>query len=159
MIKINYKYYLFKYHDNKIKKVLRFNKKEEMKKELVGKKLNKDAEYILTKISKEKSYTENKSDLSDKSNKLNIKLGPIKVVFKIMEINENGIMKPKYEKQTNSRGKMDPDKRNAQFVYISTSYYEKNGIKSTDIMEVSRWAILNKLEKRLLAPKFIDQIH
>jgi len=153
MIKINYKYYLFKYHDNKIKKVLRFNKRDEIKKELIGRKLNKDAEYILTKISKEKSYTENIS------NKLNIKLGPIKVVFKIMEINENGIMKPKYEKLTNNKGKLDPDKRNAQFVYISMNYYEKNGIKSADIMEVSRWALLNRLEKRLLAPKFIDQIH
>jgi hypothetical protein len=158
MIKINYKYYLFKFYDNKISKILKCNKKSELKEKLVGKRLNipqtGNVEFILVKLSKEKKFNPN-----EKKSGLNGMIGgPIKITFKIMEINDNNIMKPKYEKIKNSKGKNDPDKRNAQFVYIPMDYYENKGINNADIEQLSHWALLNKLEKRLLAPKLITQI-
>jgi hypothetical protein len=37
-------------------------------------------------------------------------------------------------------------------------YYEKNNIKLKDLKKIAELAFLNKLEKRLLAPKLITQI-
>lgn len=54
--------------------------------------------------------------------------------------------------------KKKEDKRAIQVIYYTLEYYEKNNIKLKDLKKVAELAFLNKLEKRLLAPKLINQI-
>ena len=74
-------------------------------------------------------------------------------------INDNNILKPLYEKITNSKGEPDPDRRNSQYLYITQEHYKKNGIKIDDLQKVALLAFQYKLEKRPLAIKIIDQIY
>ncbi len=154
-IKIKNKYYLFKYNveKQKIKKILEANKMSELKENIVGKSIDSSNEILLLKLSKEKKFNiqPNQSGL----NKL--VGGPIKIIFKVYEINDSNVLKPKYEKIKNKKGELDSDKRNSQFLYITMDYY-LSGIKTNDLELVALLAIQNKLEKRPLAPKLINQI-
>jgi hypothetical protein len=62
------------------------------------------------------------------------------------------------EKLPNKKGELDPDRRNSQYLYYTTEYYEANNIKSSDLKQVALLACGNKLEKRPLAVKLITQI-
>ena len=142
------KYYLYKYN-KVIKKVISGSNKKILQQ--LDLKDNKKYEYILLTLSKIKDYNKESKFIG----------GPIKITFKILETKTNRkgnvILVPKYEKQLNRKGEKDYDKRNAQFLYLTTEYLKKFNKK--DIKLVAELAIQNKLEKRLLAPKLIDQIY
>ena len=157
-IKISDKYWLFKFNIEKksVKKIGKSNGIRELKNQVIGKKL-KDFnlyEFILIKLSKESKYNP-----EDKSALAKLIAGPIKLTIKMYQITESGTLKPKYEKLPNKKGELDPDKRNAQYLYYTTEYYEENGIKSIDLKQVALLACENKLEKRPLAVKSITQIN
>ncbi len=154
-IKIKNKYYLFKYNveKQKIKKILEAKKISELKENIVGKSIDTSNEILLLKLSKEPKFN-NKSNQTGLNKLVG---GPIKITFKVYEINYSNIIKPKYEKIKNKKGELDSDKRNSQFLYIPMDYY-LGGIKTNDLELVALLAIQNKLEKRPFAPKLIDQI-
>lgn len=147
--KIENKYYLFEFNPNKnkIKKLVSSKNIKKLKEQIIGKSINENNEFILLKLSKEKRFNE--------SNKLIG--GPIKITVKIFEF-LNNILIPKYEKILNRKGELDPDKRNAQFLFITKEYLD-NGINDKDLEKVALMAIKNNLEKRPLAPKLINQIY
>ncbi len=155
-IKINNKYLLFKFNPikNKIKKITDGNKMSVIKENVIGKKISSDNEVILLKLSKEKKFNPNASNNLGK-----LIGGPIKITFKIFEITASHSLKPKYEKLPNKKGELDSDKRNSQFLFITLEHYVNHGIKTSDMELVALLAAQFKLEKRLLAPKLIDQIY
>ncbi len=157
-IKILNKYWLFKFNTekNSVKKIGKSNSISELKEKIIGKKISNHNKYefVLVKISKEPKYNP-----SDKSALAKLIAGPIKVTIKMYGITETGTLKPKYEKLPNKKGELDPDRRNSQFLYYTTEYYEKNNIISTDLAKVASLACQNKLEKRPLAVKLITQIN
>ena len=72
--------------------------------------------------------------------------GPIKVDIEFLEISKRGaIKKNKYETRNNH-------------LFYTTKYLDKHKISKKDFKKIVSLAIDNKLEKRLLAPKTIDQI-
>ncbi len=156
-IKINAKYWLFKFNTEKntIKKVGKSNGIRELKEQIIGKKIKnfESYEFILIKLSKEPKFNP-----EDKSALAKLIAGPIKVTIKMYGITESGTLKQKYEKLPNKKGELDPDKRNAQYLYYTPEYYEANNIKSDDLKQVAILACANKLEKRPLAVKLITQI-
>ena len=157
-IKITAKYWLFKFNTDKksIKKIGKSNGIRELKTQVIGKKLKNFNlyEFVLIKLSKEPKYKP-----EDKSALAKLIAGPIKLTVKMYELTESGTLKPKYEKQPNKKGELDTDKRNAQYLYYTTEYYETNNIKSEDLKKVALLACENKLEKRPLAVKLITQIN
>jgi hypothetical protein len=155
-IKIKNKYLLFKYNPEKtkIKKITEGNKMGEIKEQVIGKKISSNNEVILMKLSKEKKFNPNASNNLGK-----LIGGPIKITFKVYEITSNHSLKPKYEKIPNKKGELDSDKRNSQFLFITIDHYISKGIKTSDMELVALLAIQFKLERRLLAPKLIDQIY
>ena len=155
-IKIKNKYVLFKYNKNeeKIKKVVESNKISELKEKIIGKKIGEKYEILLMKLSKEPKY--NEKNINTALGKLIG--GPIKITFKMYSINDNNILKPLFEKTTNSKGELDTDRRNSQYLYITQEYYIKNGIKIEDLEKVALLAFKFKLERRPLAVKLINQI-
>ena len=59
---------------------------------------------------------------------------------------------------TKNKLKKKEDKRDIQIIYYTLDYYKKNKIKTKDLKKIGELGFLNKLEKRLLAPKLITQI-
>jgi hypothetical protein len=157
-IKISNKYWLFKYNmeKNTIKKFTKSNSISELKSNIIGKKINPTDKYefILIKLSKEPKFNP-----SDKSTLAKLIAGPIKLTIKMFEITDNGILKPKYEKLLNKKAQLDSDRRNAQFLYLTSEYLEKNKINSADLGKVALLGCQYKLEKRPLAVKSIAQIN
>lgn len=151
---IKNKYYLFKFNTEN-KKIKFFAKSKTiggLEESLADFKSSNYTKYewVLLKFSKvPEFYTDN--------SKIKTIGGPIKISIKIYQLSKTNKLKQKYEKELNRFGKLDPDKRNAQFLYITDEYYKK-GIKSKDIESVGLFAVQNKLEKRLLAPKLINQV-
>jgi len=156
-IKIKNKYILFKYNKNEdiIKKVTESKKISELKEKIIGKKIGEKYEILLMKLSKEPKF--NEKNINTALGKLIG--GPIKITFKMFIINDNNILKPSYEKTTNSKGELDSDKRNSQYLYITQDHYIKNGIKIEDLKKVALLAFKFKLERRPLAVKLINQIY
>ena len=156
-IKIKNKYILFKYDKNqeKIKKIAESKKISELKEKIIGKKIGEKYEILLMKLSKEPKF--NEKNINSPLGKLIG--GPIKITFKMFTINDNNILKPSYEKTTNSKGELDSDKRNSQYLYITQEHYIKNGIKIEDLEKVALLAFKFKLERRPLAVKLINQIY
>jgi hypothetical protein len=156
-IKIANKYWLFKFNTekNSIKKIGKSNGIRELKEQIVGKKIKnfESYEFVLIKLAKEPKFNP-----EDKSALAKLIGGPIKLTIKMYGITESGTLKPKYEKVLNKKGELDPDKRNAQYLYYTPEYYEANNIKSDDLKKVALLACANKLEKRPLAVKLITQI-
>jgi hypothetical protein len=152
-IKLKYKYYLIKFSKEKKKAKFLFGAKkmEEIKKKIVGVEMKENDEIILIKLSKEKKFTNKTTGM--------VKLigGPIKLSIKIFELTPNSVLKLKHEKQINRSGEYDTDKRNAQFLYLTTDYLTSE-INNKDMELVGLLAGENKLEKRPFAPKLIDQI-
>ena len=156
MEKIKNKYVLFKYNKNEevIKKIVESKKISELKEKIIGKKIGEKYEILLMKLSKEPKF--NEKNINTPLGKLIG--GPIKITFKMYLINDNNILKPLFEKTTNSKGELDTDRRNSQYLYITQEHYIKNGIKIEDLEKVALLAFKFKLERRPLAAKLIDQI-
>ena len=159
-IKIVNKYWLFKINTekNSVKKVGESNGIRELKFQIIGQKLKdfNSYEFVLIKLSKEPKYNP-----EDKSPLAKLIAGPIKVTIKMYGITESGTLKPKYEKLPNKKGELDPDRRNSQYLYLTEAYYsESNGSRnmSKDFKQLALLACTNKLEKRPLAVKLIDQV-
>jgi hypothetical protein len=155
-IKIPWKYYLIKYNQtkNKIKTITKSKKMETLKEQIKGTLIGPNYELVLLKLSKEPKFKpDNKTGLGKLIG------GPIKITLKIYELTEHSVLKPKYSLVLNKKGEPDPDKRNAQFLFITNEYYQSKGIIQSDLEKVALLAIQNKLEKRPLAPKLIDQIY
>lgn len=155
-IKIENKYWLYKFNTvkNSVKKIGESNGIRELKEQIIGKQFedSNSYEFVLIKLSKEPKYNP-----EDKSPLAKLVAGPIKVTIKIYEITESGVLKQKYEKLPNRKGELDPDRRNSQYLYLTESYYS-NGIKAKDFKQLALLACANKLEKRPLAVKLIDQV-
>lgn len=154
-IKIPYKYFLISYNEakNKIKTVLKSKKMETLKEQIKGKKVSPENQILLLKLSKEKNFKDN-----NKTGLNKLIGGPIKITFKMYQLTESMVLKKKYESTLNRKGEPDPDKRNAQFLFITKEYYQSNGVVQEDLEKVALLAFKNKLEKRPLAPKLINQI-
>lgn len=152
-IKLKYKYYLIKFSKEKKKAKFLFGAKklDQLKQKIIGINMKETDEIILIKLSKEKKFNGKSAAMS------NIIGGPIKLSIKIFELSPNSVLKLKHEKQLSRSGEYDEDKRNSQFLYLTTDYL-KSEIKNKDMELVGLLAGENKLEKRPMAPKLIDQI-
>ena len=143
--KIN-KYYLFTNNlkKNKISLVATHNNKKETFNILKNKldKINSekysDFSLILIKIAKVKFNPEHP---------IKMVFGPVKVDINFFQLSKRGAIKVnKFETRNNH-------------LFYTIKYLEKNKIKTKDFKKIVELAIINKLEKRLLAPKTIEQIH
>jgi hypothetical protein len=136
------KYFFYKINTltNKVSLINKGDKKTELSKE-VNKTLKNQDKYqiMLLKIEKVKKW--------NPKIPANILGGPIKISFTFFDITKKLKIKKK------------EDKRAIQIIYYTLEYYEKNNIKLKDLKKVAELAFLNKLEKRLLAPKLITQIN
>ena len=136
------KYFFYKINTltNKVYLINKGDKKSELSKE-VNKTIKNQDKYqiMLLKIEKVKKW--------NPKIPANILGGPIKISFTFFDITKKLKIKKK------------EDKRAIQIIYYTLEYYEKNNIKLKDLKKVAELAFLNKLEKRLLAPKLITQIH
>jgi len=136
------KYFFYKFNalTNKVYLINKGDKKSELFKE-VNKTIKNQDKYqiMLLKIEKVKKW--------NPKIPANILGGPIKISFTFFDITKKLKIKKK------------EDKRAIQIIYYTLEYYEKNNIKLKDLKRVAELAFLNKLEKRLLAPKLITQIH
>ena len=156
------KYFFYKINTltNKVSLINKGDKKTDLSKE-VNKTLKDQDKYqiMLLKIEKVKKWNPKipANILGGPDNFLlkekNIQLGenlfspgPIKLSFTFFDITKKLKIKKK------------EDKRAIQIIYYTLEYYEKNNIKLKDLKKVAELAFLNKLEKRLLAPKLITQI-
>lgn len=136
------KYFFYKINalTNKVSLINKGDKKTDLSKE-VNKTLKNQDKYqiMLLKIEKVKKW--------NSKIPVNILGGPIKLSFTFFDLTKKLKIKKK------------EDKRAIQIVYYTLEYYEKNNIKLKDLKKVAELAFLNKLEKRLLAPKLITQIN
>lgn len=138
------KYYLFIKKDSKIS----FIGNNSNKKEIFNYFKNK----YLSKISKSKYDNINLILLKIKKVAYNPKqpikmvFGPIKIEINFFELSKRGAIKTnKYETRNNH-------------LFYTTKYLDKHKISKKDFRKIVSLAIDNKLEKRLLAPKTIEQI-
>jgi len=138
-IKIKNKYVFFKFDGIKVSSINKGNSKTELTKEINKKNLIKKPQIMLMKIEKKKEWTP--------KTPINMIGGPIKISFIFMTLTD----RLKIKKQE--------DKRAIQIIYYTLDYYEKNNIKSKDLKKIAELAFNNQLEKRLLAPKLINQIN
>ena len=72
--------------------------------------------------------------------------GPIKVEINFFELSKRGAVKSNKLEARNNH------------LFYTIKYLEKNNISTKDFKKIVQLAIDNKLEKRLLAPKTIEQI-
>ena len=143
-LKLKNKYYFFKINKktNKVSSLNKGNSKSELTKDIYkNKKINSDYEVVLFKFEFVKEWH------PDKKIPINMIGGPIKIKFDFFSVSPKNKLK-KVE-----------DKRIVQMIYYTLDYYKKNKIKSLDLKKVAELAFLNKLEKRLMAPKIITQIN
>lgn len=112
---------------------------KETKLKIKNMKLSEDNVIIKLKISKNK-------DKVDAKSKLKLKSGPIRVDIIIFNITKRkSIKKAEYDKRTN-------------FLFYTEKYLKENGLKEKDFKRIAKAAFLDKLEKKLIAPKLINQI-
>lgn len=141
-IKIEYKYYMFKSNKekNKITLIGYSTSKKEILNTLKQNKIKIENDIVLIKLEKTKWTPTTKIPA-------NMLSGPIKVFFSFYTIS----IKNKIQEN-----KEDP--RAVQFLFYTYDYYLKYKIRIKDLKKLSKLAFVNKLEKRLLAPKLITQI-
>ena len=139
-IKIEYKYYMFKSNKekNKITLIGYSTSKKEILNTLKQNKIENDI--VLIKLEKTKWTPTTKIPA-------NMLSGPIKVFFSFYTVNIKNKIRENKE-----------DPRTVQFLFYTYDYYLKHKIKTDDLKKLSKLAFVNKLEKRLLAPKLITQI-
>ena len=138
------KYYLYSYNKKKIKLINSNNNKKELileskKKYFSGivKDKRENITIVILKIKKVK-FNENQP--------IKMIFGPIKVEINFYQLSKRGSIKEnKYETRNNH-------------IFYTKKFLEKKKILKKDLKKIVDFAINNKLEKRLLAPKVIDQI-
>jgi hypothetical protein len=142
-IKIENKYLFFKFNSEKNKIILieKGNSKSELIKSINKKNINNKYDILLMKLEKKKEWSLNTKI------PINMLGGPIKISFLFFTLTNKNKLKNK------------EDARSIQILYYTWEYYQKYNIKTKDLKEVAKLSFLNKLEKRLLAPKLIDQIN
>ena len=141
MLNIKYKYYLVfpkkKYKIISKNNNLRILLKEGKEKIFKNKDKYVDLKVVLLKLTKQK-IVKNES-------KIKLYTGPIKVEMFNYKITKRGTIKLNEKSKSN-------------LLFYTDKYLEKNKIKSKDLMKIGKAFDLDKLEKRLLAPKLINQI-
>ena len=138
-IKIKNKYIMFKMNDKKtVSSITKANTKEELKDNLKNKTIPLDTDIILITLEKTNWVPDTKISI-------NMLGGPIKVLFTFYTF-----------KKSIKKNKDDP--RAVQFLFYTYDYYLKNKIKINDLKKIANLAFQNKLEKRPLAKKLINQI-
>lgn len=134
---IKYKYFLI-FPNKKFKIVDKNNNKAELfknaNKKLNKKKLIENTDFILLILEKNKNI-----------NSL-AKTGPVKVNIVFFKTSKRGAIK------------LDKKDKRSNLLFYTEDYLKKNKIKSKDLRKVAKAAFNNKLEKRLFAPKLINQI-
>lgn len=133
------KYYLFIKKDSKIVSFGNNSNKKELFDSFKNKYINKydGINLILLKIYK---VTYNPKQ------PIKMIFGPIKVDINFFELSKRGAIKTnKYETRNNH-------------LFYTTEYLDNNNISKKDFKKIVNMASDNKLEKRLLAPKTIEQI-
>ena len=138
------KYYIFVQKKERLSLIDKNNNKKEIfsiLKNKLKKKINKnnfsDYTIILLKI---------KSVKYDENQPIKMIFGPVKVEINFFELSERGAIKTnKYETRNNH-------------LFYTTKFLEKNKIKQNEFKKIVEMAVKNKLEKRLLAPKVIEQV-
>ena len=134
---IKNKYYLI-FPNKKFKIINKNNIKTKIfkntNKKLNKKKLTENTDFILLILEK------------NKNNNSLAKTGPVKINILFFKTTKRGAIK--IDKK---------DKRN-NLLFYTEDYLKKNKIKSKDLKKVAKAAFNNKLEKRLFAPKLINQI-
>lgn len=146
-MKLKYKYYLIYPNHKKFITLGKNNNKSELfklTKTKIKKNLKKYAvkDIILLRLKIVKEY---KPIL--KSKKKLIKIGPIKVEVIYYQITKRGNIK------------MDKFEKRGDMLFYTEKYLDKKGILIKDLKRIVKASINNKLQKKLLAPKFIDQIN
>lgn len=138
------KYYLFIHYKNKIKLASNSNNKTDVFKifknkmqDIIKKENYHMVTLILLKISKV---------MYDPNSKIGIIGGPIKIDINFFYLSNRGAIK------TN-----DNEKRNNHLFY-TPQFLEKNKVSKSHFKLIAEKAYLDKLEKRTLAPKTIEQI-
>ena len=141
-IKIENKYLFFKFDlkNDKLSLIEKGNSKSELIKNINKKTIKQKYEIILMKLEKVKEWS-----LQSKI-PINMIGGPIKISFLFFDLTNKNKVKHK------------EDSRSIQIVYYTWEYFQKNNIKLSDLKKVAKLSVSNKLEKRLLAPKLIEQI-
>lgn len=137
--KIN-KYYLYVVKNNKVKFIDSQNNKSELFKILKNKYQKNYSDYsiVLIKIKK--------VDFNPKQ-PIKMVFGPIKLEIDFFQFTERGAIKMnQFEKRNNH-------------LFYTIEFLEKNKISKSQFKKIINLALNNKLEKRLLAPKTIDQIN
>jgi len=148
-VSIKNKIFMFKFspEKNTISKMVEGNDMKKVKNKLVGKKIGLKDEIIKIKLSHVSSFDPNKT-----GNLSYLTGGTVKINFKMYHLEGKSLKA--------MRNKMnDFDIRTSQFVFITLEHYEKHGIRLSDLKDVALLAAQNKLEKRLTAPKLINQIY
>jgi hypothetical protein len=138
-INVKNKYIFYKFNTKTVSTIAKGINKKELIENMKDKKISDNYDVLLMKIEKKKEWTPKIP--------INMLGGPIKVSFSFYTVTNKG----KLKKQEDSRG--------IQIIYYTLDYYQKNKIKSEDLKKIALLAFLNKLEKRLLAPKLITQIN
>ena len=138
------KYYIFIKKKEKLSLIAKNNNKKEIfdilknkLKNKINKENNSNYSVILLKL---------KNVKYDINQPIKMIFGPIKVEINFFELSPKGAIKTnKYETRNNH-------------LFFTTKFLDNNKIKQTDLKKIVELAINNKLEKRLLAPKVIEQI-
>lgn len=138
-VKNKYIFYKFNPTTNIVNIVSKGNSMKELKENSKDKKFNN--EVLLMKIEKARDWSP--------TTKIPVNMlgGPLKISFSFYTVTDKGKLKKK------------EDVRGIQIIYYTLEYYNENKINSKDLKKLSLLAFLNKLEKRLLAPKLITQIN
>ena len=142
MVNIKYKYYLV-FPDKNYKILsknnnLRLLLKEGKQKIIKNKDKYLNFKIILLKLTKQK--------IIKNESKIKLFTGPIKVEMFNYKITKRGTIKLNEKSKSN-------------LLFYTEKYLLKNKIKIKDLMKISKAFDLDKLEKRLLAPKLINQIN
>lgn len=135
---IKNKYYLI-FPDKKFKIIDKNNNKSELfknanKKLNNNKKLTENIYFVLLILEK----NNNKNSLA--------KTGPVKINIVFFKTTKRGAIK------------IDKKDNRNNLLFYTEDYLKKNKIRSKDLKKVAKAAFNNKLEKRLFAPKLINQI-
>ena len=138
------KYFLFINYKNKFKSVGNDNNKSNLIKHFKNKympKINKDiydkTSLILIKISKV-NYNPN--------SKIKLIAGPIKIDISFYYLSKRGAIKT------------NPNEKRNNHLFYTPEFLEKNKISKKHFLKIVIMAYKDKLEKRTLAPKTINQI-
>ena len=138
------KYYMFVSYKNKFKFVGNSNSKVEIFKnfkkkylEKINKKYYLETNLILLKLTKVEF---------DPNKKIKLIAGPVKIDIVFFDLSKRGAVKE------------NPKEKRNNHLFYTPKFLEKNKISKKHFKLIVEKAFNNKLEKKLLAPKTIEQI-